>query len=137
LQKQKLFAPPRAHRVHTIGLWIRLVIDHLAVVDPCRRVGAAHWPHRHPYPFTFHNEGLAVTRRIKALQAHVAAPPLPARHRQPRFFLHRLKSHWRGQLFFLPCPHLTRTESGDLTSTHPLVARRNFDARRFPRSSPL
>src|SRR5262249_34077005 len=124
-------------RVHTIGLWIRLMIDHLAVVDPCRRVSAAHWPHRHAYPFTFHNEGLAVTRRIKALQAHPAARPLPTRHRQPRLLLYRLESRRRCQIFLLPRLHLTRTESGDLTSTHPLVARRNFDARRFPRSSPF
>src|SRR5262245_9830191 len=121
LHKEKLFAPPRTHRVHTIGLWIRLAIDHLPVVDPCRRVSAPHWPHRHPYPFTFHNEGLAVTRRIKALQAR-AARPLPARHRQPRFLLYRLEPRRRCHLFLLPCPRLTRAESGDLTSTHPLVA---------------
>ena len=137
LQKEKLFTASRVYHMDAGGFGIRLAIDHLVVVDLRRHIGAAHRSHRHAYPFAFHNERLAVTRRIEAGQAHAAARPLPPGHRQPRFLLHRLESGRRCQVFLLRRRRLARAESGDFTSTHALVAGRNFDARRFPATCPF
>ncbi len=132
LQIEKLFTAPSAYEMHTIGLWIGLAIDHLAVINLRRHIPAAHRLYRHAYSFAFHNERLAVTRRIEAGQLHFAARTLPARHRQPRFLLDRLESGRRCQVFPLRRPRLARTEPGDLMATDPFTARRKFDACRFP-----
>ena len=119
--------------MHAVGFWIGAAIDHLAVVDMRRHIRAAHRPHRHTYPFAFHDERLAVTRRIKAGQAHAAARSLPPCHSQPRFLLHRIEPNGRCQVFRLRHRHLAHTEPGDFTSADALAARRKFDTRRFLR----
>src|SRR5215472_5861497 len=119
--------------MHAVGFWIGAAIDHLAVDDMRRHIRAAHRPHRHTYAFAFHDERLAVTRRIKAGQAQAAARSMPPCHSQPRFLLHLLNPGRRCQIFLLQHPRLVRTEPGDLTSADALAARRKFDEYRFLR----